>query len=51
MKELKKGDIIKISYTLGGAFVRFAFIFAEGESYNPVNSSGSEEGGEITDTE
>lgn len=43
---VKKGDIIKIIYTLGGAFVRFAFIYAEGQPYNTVSSS-EDEGEEI----
>lgn len=45
---VKKSDVIKITYTLGGATMRFAFIYAEGNKpSNVVSSSDGNESGSI----
>ena len=45
----KKGSTITVNYNMSGNTEFFRFIFAEGESYNPISSSsesGGQEGGE-----
>lgn len=37
---VSKGSKVRIKYTASGAVKEFRFIFAEGEPYNPVSSSG-----------
>ena len=43
---VSKGDVITV-YCYSVTVTQFRFIYAEGESYNPVSSSGAEEGGQI----
>ena len=42
----RKGDPILVYYSASGSLANFRFIYAEGEPYNPVSSSGDSSGGQ-----